>query len=178
MVLSGFFPLCGKLPAMRLSDADIRAVITDLERQQGRASGAAVRAELHRRHGARGGVARIYRLLDEARRGARHEESLSLADRVRELEQQLAAMTERAERAEHRELVHQDRAAVEIHALREKLREREVGNRTQGVQHEQFMRAFREVVALRKRVAELEAREARRARSDFAETQADEDVFE
>ncbi len=145
---------------MRISDAQIRVVIDDVERRSGRATGAAVRAELAKRHGARGGVTRVYRLLDEARRGARHAESLSLADRVRELEQQLAAMTERAERAEHREVAHQDRAAVEIYTLRDKLRQLEAGSRVQGVQHEQFMRVYREVIALRRRVAELEGRDA------------------
>jgi hypothetical protein len=151
---------------MRISDADIRAVIADLTAQAGQASGAAVRAELQRRHGARGGVTRVYRVLDQSRRGARHEESRALAERVCELEQQLAGMTERAERAEHRELVHQDRAAVEIHRLREKVRELEMAPRVQGVRHEEFMRVYREVVALRKRAAELEDERNAIRRSD------------
>ena len=69
-----------------------------------------------------------------------------------------AAMTARAERAEHREMAHQDWAANQIHALREKLRQQALAARDQGIQHEQFMRAYREVIALRKRVAQLEGR--------------------
>ena len=65
-------------------------------------------------------------------------------------------MRVRAETAEHREVAHQDRAAVEIHNLREKLRELQLVPRQQGVQHEQYLRAYREVVQLRQRVAQLE----------------------
>lgn len=142
---------------MQLRDSQIVGVIRELDARGDRVSGAAVRAELARRFGARGGVARVYRLLHAQRQGFRHEESANLAERVRVLEAQLAAMTERAERAEYRELVHQDRAAIEIHNLREKLRQLQMAPRVEGVQHEQFMRAYREVIALRKRVAELES---------------------
>lgn len=141
---------------MRFTDAQISEVIREVEIRDGRASGAAVRDELARRFGARGGVSRVYRLLDQAHGAAKARESAALAARVQELQAQLAAMTSRAELAEQRELAHQDRAALEIHRLRERLRAAELEPRVQGVKHEQFMRAYREVVALRRRVAELE----------------------
>jgi len=141
---------------MRLTDRQIRGVIDALQAEQGQVSGVALRAELARRYGARGGVSRIYRLLAEARGAARSEEAQAMAGRVRELEVALEAMRVRAETAEHREIAHQDRAAVEIHNLREKLRELQRVPRQQGVQHEQYLRAYREVIQLRQRVAQLE----------------------
>ena len=128
---------------MRVTDRQIQEVIESLKTRDGRVTGAAVRTELARRYGARGGVSRIYRLLGAARGEAQSAESQSLL--------------ERAERAEHREVAHQDRAAVEIHNLREKLRELQTAPRIQGVQHDQYLRAYREVVRLRARVAELES---------------------
>ena len=55
---------------MRVTDRQIHEVIETLKARDGRVSGAAVRTELARRYGARGGVSRIYRLLGAAR-GAR-----------------------------------------------------------------------------------------------------------
>lgn len=143
---------------MRVTDAQIQAVIEELTGKTGGATGAAVRAELARRHGARGGVARIYRLLEQSRRPAAAGEGVASDAQVQQLQAELAAMTARAERAEHREMAHQDWAANQIHALREKLRQQALAARDQGIQHEQFMRAYREVIALRKRVAQLEGR--------------------
>ena len=141
---------------MRFTDAQIGEVIREVERRDGRASGAAVRMELARRFGARGGVSRVYRLLGHAHGAARACESAGLAARVQELEAALAAMTARAELSEHREMAHQDAAAMQIDQLRQELRQFELEPRVQGVKHEQFMRTYREVVALRRRVAELE----------------------
>ena len=143
---------------MRLTDTQIRGAIRAVEARDGRLSGVAVRAELERLHGgARGGVARVYRLLRQARGAARHAEAAALVDRVRALEAQLELVTARAERSEHREVVHQDRAAMEIHALREKLRELEKSPAVRGVRHEDYLALYREVVRLRQRVAEFEA---------------------
>jgi hypothetical protein len=145
---------------MRVTDAQISEVIRAVETRDGRASGAAVRAELARRFGARGGVSRVYRLLDQAHGAAKATESAALGARVQELEADLAAMTARAELAEHREVAHQDWAANQIYELRQKVRQHELEPKVQGVKHEQFMRVFREVIALRRRVAELEERDA------------------
>lgn len=142
---------------MRVTDRQIHEVIESLKARDGRVSGSAVRAELARRYGARGGVTRIYRLLGAARGEAQSAEGQSMLERIRQLEAERDALRERAERAEHREVAHQDRAAVEIHNLREKLRELQATPRIQGVQHDQYLRAYREVVRLRARVAELES---------------------
>lgn len=143
---------------MKVTDAQIRQAIHAVETRTGRVSGPAVRDELARRHGgARGGVARVYRLLAQARGAARYAEADGLVARVRALESQLELTTARAERAEHREVVHQDRAAMEIHALREKLRALEKSPAVLGVRHEDYLALYREVVHLRQRVAELEA---------------------
>jgi hypothetical protein len=154
---------------MRVTDDQIREVIQDVERRDGRAIGTAVRAELERRHGSRGGVSRVYRLLDQAHGAAKARESAALAARVLQLEAELAAMTARAELAEHREVAHQDWAANQIYGLRQKLRALELEPKVQGVQHEQFMRAYREVIALRRRVAEFEERAAPRPERDANE---------
>ena len=142
---------------MALTHHQIDEVIESLNTGVGRVSGSAVRAELARRYGARGGVTRIYRLLGAARGEAQSAEGQSMLERIRQLEAERDALRERAERAEHREVAHQDRAAVEIHNLREKLRELQATPRIQGVQHDQYLRAYREVVRLRARVAELES---------------------
>jgi hypothetical protein len=147
---------------MRVTDAQIQAVIDDLRKQTGGATGSWVRAELARRHGARGGVARIYRLLGQTHGEVEAGESAAVSAKVQQLQTELAAMTKRAELAEHREVAHQDWAANQIYALREKLRQHELAPRAQGVQHEQFMRAYREVIALRRKVVELESRLAAR----------------
>jgi len=142
---------------MRATDAEISAVIRELETRDGRTSGAKLRQALAQRHGGRGCVARVYRLLAESRGAAKSAESADLAARVRELEAQLAAMRARAELAEYREVAHQDSAAIQIYDLRQRLRRFEQETRVQGVQHEQFMRTYKEMIALRRRVAELES---------------------
>jgi hypothetical protein len=63
----------------------------------------------------------------------------------------------RAEIAEHREIAHQDWAANQIFALRERLRELEQTPRAHGVPHEQYLEVHRSLAAARARVAELEA---------------------
>jgi hypothetical protein len=102
----------------KVSTADVRAVIRTLSAGTALPSGAAVRAALHARYGSRGGVSRIYRLLADERR--RLAPPLVQGDRE-SLREQLQAMQGRAERAEERELAHQDRWAIEIDQLRQKV---------------------------------------------------------
>ena len=78
---------------MRVTDAQIQAVIDELTEKTGGATGAAVRAELARRHGARGGVARIYRVLEQSRRPAEAGEGAASGAQVQQLQAELAAMT-------------------------------------------------------------------------------------
>lgn len=142
---------------MRVTDRQIQEVLTALEAEEGRASGARVRAELARRYGVRGGVARVYRLLASARGAARTHGADGLAPHVIELQQALAAALKRAELAEHRETAHQDWAANQIYALRSKLRELEAAPRVQGVRHEEYLEIHRKLAVARLRIAELEA---------------------
>jgi len=108
-----------------LPDAAILAFIDELRDQHAVLTGSRLRDELARRHGLRGGVTRIYRLLHQATQpqpvGA-PATRLEPADDGAELQAQLAAALERARLAEHREEHHQTRWAGEIHALREQVR--------------------------------------------------------
>ncbi len=112
---------------MKVGDDDIRAVIGELRERGVRLSGARLRRELFQRFGARGGVARVYRLLQEAPAG----KPADLADieaRLAVLEAQNQALgaardaaLERAALAEHREEAHQQKWAMEVDALRQEL---------------------------------------------------------
>jgi hypothetical protein len=142
---------------MRVTDRQIHAVIDALRADEGRVTGARLRRELAHRFGARGGVARVYRLLAVVR-DASSDEAVDVARaRALDLERQLASAVHRAELAEHREVAHQDWAANQIFALRERLRELEQAPRAQGVRHEEYLEVHRALAAARGRVAELEA---------------------
>lgn len=102
----------------RISDAEVRTVIREFTAGRQLPAGAAVRRVLAERFKCRGGVARIYRLLAEE--GARLTAPLQL-DSIEALRQELAAMRDRAQRAEDREEAHQTRWAEEIDRLRLKV---------------------------------------------------------
>jgi hypothetical protein len=120
-----------------VSDELIRAAIREVGSSGTRVTGVAVRALLSRRHGVRGGVARIYRFMRDAQR--------PVPQAPRPLptpgDESLEAAVERANLAEHREQVHQARWARETDALRARLAESE--------------RATRELADARLRIAEL-----------------------
>jgi hypothetical protein len=104
-------------PPRVLTD-EVQAVIRELTVGTTLPAGAAVRRALEARFGARGGVARIYRILaDERRRLTPVPESGS----VEALQRELAMMGERAERSEAREEAHQTHWAGEVDRLRMKL---------------------------------------------------------
>jgi hypothetical protein len=153
---------------VRVSDRQIREVIDALCAEHGRASGAAVRAELERLYQARGGVQRIYRLLAESRGLNRDSDAARLAARIVELEGALTEALRRAELAEHRERVHQDWAATQIDSLRTRLRDAELSPRVKGVPHDEYLQLHRTLAATRLRLAELEAQQAGRASADVS----------
>ena len=101
-----------------LTEDSIRAAIRDVAAGGGRVTGVAVRRLLADRFGARGGVARIYRVIHGTRRdtsdGAPPQSlrSATASDESRE------AAIARADLAEHRERVHQERWARDTDALR------------------------------------------------------------
>lgn len=147
---------------MKVPDEAVLDVIDMLRRDRVRVTGARVRRELHRLYGARGGVARIYRLLDApppASALERNELEAALADR----DQQLAALTvecqrlrERVELAEFREQATQDRTALEIHQLRERLRVTTT-QAPRPADSDKILQLYRELHLARERIAQLEA---------------------
>lgn len=76
--------------------------------------------------------------------------------RIEQLERDLAAMTERAERAELRELAHQDHYQVQIYELRQQIKALDV-RRPQGVDPEVYLSAKRELQAALGELAALRA---------------------
>ena len=110
-----------------LTEDSIRAAIRELAATGGRVTGVAVRSLLAARYGARGGVVRIYRLVHEAQRLSRDPAAPrpggSRSDESRE------AALARADLAEERERVHQERWARETDALRSRLAKAEEGAR-------------------------------------------------
>jgi hypothetical protein len=120
-----------------VSDDLIRSAIREVDSSGARLTGVAVRELLSRRHGVRGGVTRIYRMLRDAQRPTSQAPRPVPAP----TDETLEAAVERANLAEHREQVHQARWARETDALRARLAESE--------------RAARELVDARLRIAEL-----------------------
>ncbi len=122
-----------------VSDDLIRAAIREVAGSSERITGVAVRAVLARRHGARGGVTRIYRLVRDAQRPV-PEAPLRARLATGNPESHDAAI-ERANLAEHREQAHQARWARETDELRARLADAE--------------RGAGEVAEARRRIAEL-----------------------
>jgi hypothetical protein len=147
---------------VKVSDEAVLEVIDTLRRDRIRVSGARVRRELQRRYGARGGVARIYRLLKAPPPAStldRHDLEHTLAERDR----QLAALTaecqrlrERVELAEFREQATQDRTALEIYQLRERLR-LTTTQAPRPADTDKILQLYRELHLARARIAQLEA---------------------
>lgn len=120
-----------------VSDDLIRSAIREVGSSGARLTGVAVRELLARRHGVRGGVTRVYRMLRDAQRPA----PLPSRPAPTPTGESLESAVERANLAEHREQVHQMRWARETDALRARLAESE--------------RAAREIADARLRIAEL-----------------------
>jgi hypothetical protein len=142
----------------RLPDAAILELIAELCGQQAALTGTTLRAELQRRYGFRGGVSRIYRLLQMAT-APRAAPLPSPAPRSADadLHAELAAALERARLAEYREEHHQARWAGEIHQLREQVQLlREAAHRLPQLEREVQDRS-RELAAAYRRIADLES---------------------
>jgi hypothetical protein len=77
---------------------------------------------------------------------------------VYELQAELAAALERARLAEHREQVHQDRWAGEIHRLREEARGFHDASHRLRVLEQDVLDRSRELASAHLRIAELESR--------------------
>lgn len=139
-------------------------------------TGRRLRRALAERYGARGDVARVYRLLQLVQPGtgevsgsSRHAQATeqraalaAMAERLAVAERErLAAMaaaeqaSERARLAEHREQAHQDKWAVEVDRLRNELRAGRLNTGTfvSPVEHERVRRLL---AVAERRAAELE----------------------
>jgi hypothetical protein len=146
----------------RLPDAEVLQVIDELRARHGTITGLELRAELQRRRGHRGGVTRIYRLLQQRR-------ALPLpaptpappppapAGDLTQLQAELAAALERAHLAEYREEAHQARWANEIHQLREQVRTFGENAHRLAVLELDLRDRSRELAAAYHRIADLES---------------------
>jgi hypothetical protein len=137
-----------------LSDAAIRAAIRELAAGGARLTGVAVRELLAARYGARGGVTRIYRLLEEFRIEARTPGAARPAAPISP-ESREAAIA-RADLAEHRERTHQERWARETDALRARLAAAEQAARDAEVARHRIGELTRALSSAQARIAQLE----------------------
>lgn len=144
----------------RLGDSTILALIEELRAQHAVLTGTRLREELARRHGTPCGVSRIYRLLHQAT----HNQPASptvvprATGNIAELTAQLAAASERARLAEHREESHQTRWAGEIHALREQVRTLHDASHRLRVVESELLDRSRELASAYRRMSDLEGR--------------------
>jgi len=142
-----------------LTDASIRAAIRELAANDGRVTGVAVRELLAARHGARGGVARIYRLLAESRSSARSTPPLRPGAVDAPSSESREAAIARADLAEHRERTHQERWARETDALRTRLAAAEQAARDADAARLRIAELMRALASAQARIAQLERSE-------------------
>ena len=114
---------------MLILDSHIRSTCCELLAAGGRVSGRTLRKTLLQRYGASGKTDRIFRIWREEI--TRHSELTrpqppadiaQLQGRLAAAEQRAAESIARAERAEVREMAHQDRWAMEVDQLRQEVR--------------------------------------------------------
>jgi hypothetical protein len=143
-------------PAL-VSEEHIRVVIGELARDGHRVTGVAVRELLAQRFGVRGGVARIYRLLRESAReptpAAPDVLRVRTARRADETREEAIA---RADLAEHREQVHQERWAREIDALKARVALAEQDGRELSAARQQLVDLTRALAVANRRIAQLD----------------------
>lgn len=143
-----------------LPDTEVQQVIDELRARRGTITGLELRAELQRRYGHPGGVARIYRLLQQStptRPAPPPPQAAPASSDLVELQSQLVAALERARLAEHREEAHQARWAGEIHALREQVRTLHDTSHRLAVLEADLRDRSRELAAAYHRIADLES---------------------
>jgi hypothetical protein len=135
-----------------LTDDMIRSAIRDAT-AAGRGNGVAVRALLRQRYGAKGSVARVYRLLAEQKPTAAPPQAVMPGPSDPE---SLHAAHARAALAEERERVHQERWARETDALRARLNEADRGAREAGELRLRVAELRRALAVAQSRIRELE----------------------
>jgi light-regulated signal transduction histidine kinase (bacteriophytochrome) len=146
---------------LRLSDDRIRSTCRDLLKRGGGVSGRALRRELRARFGSVGKTARVFEIWREevgTRALPINRQAAAgggeLEDRLAAAEAAAAENLARAERAEYREMAHQDRWGMEVDRLREQLRA--APKYAQEIRHlqEQVLRLSAELQAARTLAAE------------------------
>ena len=152
----------------RLPDTAILELIAELRHTHAVLTGTQLREALYARHGMRGGVTRIYRLLHTATAPTApainpapppSPASPAAAEDTTQLRADLQKALERATLAEHREESHQSRWAGEIHQLREQVHAlREAAHRLPLLEREVQDRS-RELAAAYRRIADLETQQ-------------------
>ena len=152
----------------KLTDAQIDLTVKSLREAGQRVTGRTLRAALRREYGAAGRTDRLFsvcRSLHEPARGTAIDESLvaELRRQLLEAERRRSAAQEqyehalaRAERAEAREMAHQDRWATEIHTLRETVEQLKRERARRQSLDDQVLRLQRELQSLRRRLANYE----------------------
>jgi hypothetical protein len=106
----------------KITDEAILVIIRELSLPHRSPSGTAVRQELHTRFGIRAGTERIYRLLKSPPPPSSPVDLSSATDQIAELTRERDAARQRAELAEYRERATQDRTALQIDDLRQRLK--------------------------------------------------------
>ena len=135
-----------------VTDLTVRTLIKELTRGGRLPSGAALRAELRQRFGCSGGVTRIYRLLAQAR----PKPVPTAAIDQQKLEREVRTLRQSAQLAEHREQAHQNRWALEVDQLRQRLAVLEplAAQATRALENAELLR--RQLYAAHVRIAALE----------------------
>jgi hypothetical protein len=145
--------------ARQLSDEEVRSTLLTLLQSRGQVSGRSLRRALRARYGAVGRTARVFQIWREMTGGAsRGEAELSdySKEQLRAGEVRVRAAESRAQVAEEREQAHQDKWAVEIHALRQQLAKHEASMPRSGVPHETYHRLYAAYLEVRRRLARYE----------------------
>jgi hypothetical protein len=115
--------MCARLRFMhppKVEDQEVQALVRELSVGGVLPSGAAVRVELARRYGSRGGVTRIYRLLAAER--VHHGSTALSSIGVRLLEQENRNLRELLQQQRQREDAHQAHWNRQVAELRERVR--------------------------------------------------------
>jgi len=144
--------------ARQLSDDEVRSTLVALLQTRTRVSGRALRRALRARYGAVGRTARVFQIWREMTGGTAQRADLSdyAAEQLKAAQVRVRAADSRAVLAEEREQAHQDKWAVEIHALRQQLAQHESSMPRSGVPHETYHRLYAAYLELRRRLARYE----------------------
>lgn len=143
----------------QLSDEEVRTTLATLLQARAQVSGRSLRRALRARYGAVGRTARVFQIWREMG-GTADRAAPELSDYSKEQlhagELRARAAESRAILAEERERAHQDKWAVEIHALRQQLAQHEASMPRSGVPHETYHRLYAAYLEVRRRLARYE----------------------